>query len=506
MTIRSDRAASAARPSDTPRRVSDLIVPSDRLAFVKDGDRWTRARLAAEAARLAAGLARIGVQAGDRVALHLRNGPEIAIGYLACFRLGAIAAPLNLRFKTPEIEDMLRRLQPAAYIGQADLYRLVAPIGTEILGAAARYVVGEPEDGLAQPWTLLHRDRPASLADPDPDLPAVLLSTSGTTGQPKLVAHSQATLATIAARLGSERFRPGDVLAFFLPMVHASGLFMFLGTQVADASAVMLDANDPDGILDAIESYRCTHLAAMPTMAKLLMDGQRQYPRDVSSLRFCATGGDVCLPGQQEEFPSLFGVPLANVWASTEAASSFTRVARMGSVSRPLPGVEIRLVDADDRPVERGEPGEMLLRGPHVALGYWTGPGEWGGITDGWYRSGDIMREDENGNFWFVSRAKDLIVRSGSNISPVEVEQVLATHPAVRDAAVVGVPDPLLGQKVVGFVQLAEDAGPEQLDGILQAASLRLADYKLPERLLPVASIPRNGLGKIDRAWLARMA
>jgi long-chain acyl-CoA synthetase len=498
--------AAAGQP-DTRHLLNDLIVPSERLAFVKDGDRWTQARLTAEAARLAAGLAGIGVQAGDRIALHLRNGPEIALAYLACFQLGAIAAPLNLRFKTAELEDVLRRLRPAAYIGHAELYRLVSPIGTEILGAAVRYVVGEPEDGLARRWTLLHRHQTMSvLADPDPDEPALLLSTSGSTGQPKLVAHSQATLASIATRLTSLNVQAGDVVAFFMPMVHASGLVTFLTSLLAGASLVMLDANDPDGILDAVEAHSCTYLAGLPTMLAHLMSCQRHRPRNMSSLRVCRSGGDVPLPGQQEKFPSLFGVPLRNFWASTEGAGSFTYGLRPGAVSRPIPGVEIRLVDADDRPVARGAPGEMLLRGPHIALGYWTGPGEWGGFTDGWYRTGDIMREDEEGNFWFISRAKDLIVRGGSNISPVEVEQVLASHPGVRDAAVAGVPDPLLGQKVVGFVQLAEGVGAERLEEILHAASLRLADYKLPERLLAVASIPRNGLGKIDRAQLARIA
>jgi long-chain acyl-CoA synthetase len=173
----------AARQPNARHLLNDFIMPSERLAFVKDGDRWTYARLTVEAARLATGLTQTGVQDGDRIALHLRNGPEIALAYLACFQLGAIAAPLNLRFKTAELEDMLRRLRPAAYIGHADLYRLVSPIGIETLGSAARYVVGEPEDGLARRWTLLHRHQTMSvLADPDPDEPALLLSTSGSTG------------------------------------------------------------------------------------------------------------------------------------------------------------------------------------------------------------------------------------------------------------------------------------------------------------------------------------
>ncbi|HUC17960.1 MAG TPA: class I adenylate-forming enzyme family protein [Acetobacteraceae bacterium] len=484
-----------------------MISPSERLAFVKDGDRWTRARLAREVDRLAAGLKAMGVGIGDRVALHLRNGPEIAVAYFACFRIGAIAAPLNLRFKTAELDDMLRRILPSVYIGHAELYRLVAPIETAVLGAASRYVVGEPEDGMAQSWTALHRD-PAGMVfeEPDPNALALLLSTSGTTGKPKLVTHSHATMICKATMFVNGEIQEGDINAFFLPMVHGSGITFLLSDLLAGASLVMLDANDPDGILDAVETHRCTHVISTPTGFAHLMECQRRRPRDVSPLRICLTGGDVCPSSLQEVFPYHFGLPLRTFWASTEGGSSFTYGLQPGPVSRPLAGVEIRLVDAEDRPVPRGESGEMMLRGPHIALGYWNGPGKLERFPDGWYRTGDLMREDEDGNFWFVARAKDLIVRGGSNISPVEVEQILADHPDVRDAGVVGVPDPVLGQRVVGFVQLAEGVDADRLEDILRRASARLADYKMPERLIAVTSIPRNGLGKIDRTELARMA
>ena len=495
-----------AQRSTALRSLMDAAAPEDSVAIIKDGERWTKMRLAREADRLAAGLANAGVRPGDRVALHLRNGPEMAVAYFACFRLGAIAAPLNLRFKTRELDATLRRLRPALYIGHVDLYRLVASVGTEILPAGARYVVGEPEDTHARRWTSLHRD-PGSVAlnDPDESLPAVLLSTSGTTGQPKLVAHSQATLVRGLLGCANLNLRQGDVFAFFLPMVHGSGLYSFLAGLMAGATLVMLDAADPDSILDAIEAHHCTYFVALPTMAAALMDRQQVRPRDTRSLRFCLTGGDVCLPGQQEAFPELFGVPLHSFWASSEGLGSLTYTHRNGPFSRQVPGVEIRLVDGDDRIVRRGEPGEMVVRGPHVALGYWTAPGEWDGFENGWYRTGDVMCEEADGEFRFVARAKHLIVRGGSNISPVEVEQILASHPSVADAAVIGVPDPRFGQSVIGFVQLAKAEGRIGPDEILRFASDHLADYKMPERLLAVPAIPRNALGKIDRVELSKL-
>jgi long-chain acyl-CoA synthetase len=168
-----------------------------------------------------------------------------------------------------------------------------------------------------------------------------------------------------------------------------------------------------------------------------------------------------------------------------------------------VPGAQVRLVDDNQMPVPRGEVGELLVRGPHVTMGYWIAPG-W--ITDapkeGWFHTGDLMRLDEKGDPWFVSRKKELIIHGGSKISPVEVERVLMAHSAVRDAAVVGVPDRDLGQRVAGFVQLADSAQSVDLADILVFATERLADYKVPETLEIVDKIPRNTLGKIDRQLL----
>jgi long-chain acyl-CoA synthetase len=166
----------------------------------------------------------------------------------------------------------------------------------------------------------------------------------------------------------------------------------------------------------------------------------------------------------------------------------------------------VRLVDDNDVPVAVGELGELLVRGPHVSIGYWAGPGLiQDAPVDGWFHTGDLMRQDEKGNLWFISRKKHLIIRGGSNISPIEVERVLLTHPAVRDAAVLGVPDPELGQRVAGFVQLRAGAQSTDPDEILLHVSGQLADYKVSERLQIVQEIPRNATGKVDRQLLLKL-
>src|ERR1700677_282340 len=238
-----------------------------------------------------------------------------------------------------------------------------------------------------------------------------------------------------------------------------------------------------------------------------LVHHQRACRRNVDSLRTCLVGGDVCPPQLQDQFSAVFGIPLRSLWAATEACGSLTYGLQPGPVSRVVPGAQVRLVDDHHVLVPRGEVGELVVRGPHVTIGYWAGPGQ---IKDppkeGWFHTGDLMRQDEKGDLWFVSRKKQLIIRGGSNISPVEVERVLMDHPAVSDAAVVGVPDPVLGQRVAGFVQLADSAQSVDRNEILAFAAERLADYRVPETLEIVGEIPRNTIGKINRLLLTMIA
>jgi long-chain acyl-CoA synthetase len=212
----------------------------------------------------------------------------------------------------------------------------------------------------------------------------------------------------------------------------------------------------------------------------------------------------VCPIQLQVEFEAAFGAPLRNIWAATEVVGALTEGLRPGPVSRIAPGAQIRLVDDEGRDVPRGEVGEFLVRGPNVTVGYWAGPDRIDDATcDGWYRSGDLMRRGDGDELWFVGRKKDIIIRGGSNISPLEVERVLLSHPLVRDAAVFGVPDPVLGQRVAAIVQLSGGVSDGALGDILRDTRQKLADYKAPERLLAVDAVPRNSLGKVDRSAAA---
>jgi acyl-CoA synthetase (AMP-forming)/AMP-acid ligase II len=432
------------------------------------------------------------------------NRPEMAVALYACFRVGAIACPTNTRFKTAELREIFQRLQPALYLGEEQLHSRVETIEPEILAAEKRFVTG-PSGAYkgAMPWSALLVDglgnRPLP-PEPDQDAPAILLTTSGTTGRPKFVTHTPATLAAIVEAYAHFDFDAAQTVLNACPMVHAAGLFTLLASVRFGAAMVMVKRFDPDAVLDQIELHGCAWMLGLPFMYDALLERQRKRPRKVGSLRHCTCIGDVCPIQLQVDFEATFGTPLRNNWATTEAVGSQSPGLRSGPVSRIAPGAQIRLVDDAGRDVPRGEVGEFLVRGPYVTVGYWVGPNRIDAATrDGWFHSGDLMRQGEGDELWFMGRKKDIIIRGGSNISPVEVERVLLSHPLVQDAAVFGVPDPVLGQRVAAVVQLSSGASDAALGAILRDTQRQLADYKVPEQLLAVDAVPRNSLGKVDR-------
>ncbi len=484
----------------------DAAYRPDSIVFIQDNDCWTYQRFTNEINRLARGLLARGICKGDRIALHMRNVPELAIAYFACFRIGVIAAPLNTRLKTAELKPILSRLKPLLYIGQTDLYGEVEDIDDSILSPLSRYVVGRlPHGTLTRPWSELLADSSdaAGLPEPSLDVPAVLLGTSGTTGQSKFVTHTLATISAAAQLCGQSALGGGDVMIVATPMAHASGFFLFLASIWQGAQIVLLERFDADATVDAIELHQATWFGGLPFMLAECLECQRRKVRDVSSLKTCVVGGDVCAPRVQKDFENHFGTPLYSFWGATEVVGSLTFVSKTGPVTKPVKGAEVRLCNKDGKAVALGGIGELQIRGPTVAIGYWESPDVIRDVTtDGWYHTGDLMREDEDGELWFVSRKRDIIVRGGSNISPVEVERALATHPAVKDVGVAGIPDDLFGQRIVGFVELTKTASGIRPDDILANARRLIADYKLPERLEIVPRVPRNSLGKIDRDGL----
>jgi long-chain acyl-CoA synthetase len=481
-------------------------------AFVFHEEVWTYERLAVEAESLARGLAVRGVGPGDCVALHMMNRPEMIVAYYACFQLGAIVAPLRTAFKFAELVPILQRLKPALYLGEMSLYDNVAPVDASILAPGKRFVVnGTFEDHGVQPWEALFdaTGNESLLVPPASYKPAVLIITSGTTGQPKFVVHTPATLSETTDLLVSNwGLSDDDVMIEPLPMAHMSGIITFLSFIQFGVPFVLLESFDADTVLDTIERHRCTWLLGFPAQYAALLECQRDRPRNLTSLRICLTGADVCPIDLQERVTSTFRAPLYNVWGATETVGSLTFGLQTGPVVRIVKGALIRLIDENGAEVADGEIGELLIRGANVFDGYWNDPQATAtSLKAGWYHTGDLMRRGEGDELWFVSRKKDIIIHGGTNISPVEVEQALvACHPAVEEAAVVGIPDVVLGQRVFGFVKLAAGTNDTIVSEILGNVARRLASYKVPEGLRVLDQLPRNALSKVDRNMLQAMA
>src|SRR3984957_7406243 len=345
----------------------------DGTAFIYDDVVWTYHDLLTGAERLSRAFLAQGVRPGDRVVLHMPNRPEMAIALYACFRIGAIACPTNQRFKTAELREVFQRLQPALYLGEEQLYSYVETIEPEILAKEKRFVTG-PSGAYrgALPWWILLigsvGPRPMPL-ESDKDAPAVLLTTSGTTGAPKFVTHTPATLSATMDALAHPDFDAAQTVLNACPMVHGTGLFTFLLSVHCGAPMVMVERFDPDAVLDRIELHGCTWILGLPFMYDALLEHQRKQPRQVSSLRHCRCGGDVCPTQLQVEFEATFGAPLRNIWGATEVVGVLREGLQPGPVTRIAPGAQIRLVDDEGRNVPRGEVGEFLVRGPCVAVG-----------------------------------------------------------------------------------------------------------------------------------------
>jgi long-chain acyl-CoA synthetase len=481
----------------------------ESTAFTFQEDVWTYHRLADESERVARGFAASGVKAGDRVVLHMMNRPEMLVAYYACFRLGAIAAPLRTAFKFAELAPMLQRLQPVLYVGESALYPNVAAVDAAILPRETRFLVDNVDQAqTVQLWEALKQAPHSDLPTPASHEPAVLINTSGSTGQPKLITHTQDTIAATTELLRKHfELTDDDVIVSPLQLAHGSGLFCSLTFIQFGVPFVMLQTADADGVLDSIERYRATWMLGFPYQYAGLLEAQQAKPRDVSSLRICLTGADVCPIDLQKRATSALGAPLYNIWGATEVAGQLTYGLQPGPVLRIGEKDQVRLVDEDGVDVAHGEVGELLIRGANVFVGYWNDPAATAqSLKDGWYYTGDLVRRGEGDELWFVSRKKDIIIRGGTNISPAEVEEALcACHPAVEAAGAVGKPDPVLGQRVFGFVKLAPGAKQGVVAEILKNVAGRLASYKIPEGLRVIDALPRNALGKIDRRALERM-
>jgi long-chain acyl-CoA synthetase len=437
-----------------------------------------------------------GLRPGDRVALHWSNSIELVQLLFALFKAGLIVVTVNLRLKAPEIAYILEHSQARLCFSEPALAPLARQAGSScpIRSELPRLGAARAEAGL-----------PAAV---DLDDPAIVLYTSGTTARPKGVTHSHRSLFHTVRIMAREMSGPDEVALTTTQMMHAAALNMVVLPALSlGASAVLLASLDADIILDAIERFRCSYAVFLPTLQSVI-ERQAQQSRQVSSLRRALVGGDTISAALQERFEKFFGTKLREAYGMTEAVPMTLNpktAIRTGSTGLGVEGFELRIVDLSGRDVAEDETGEILVRGPAVCIGYWNDlETTQTAMADGWLRTGDLARRDAGGYYWFQGRKKEIIIRAGSNISPQEVEAALCRHPAVLEAGVIGMTDPVYGEIVAACLVLRENCSVDARQ-LRESAAQYLADYKLPERIVFLEELPKGTTGKVQRRALKEM-
>lgn len=477
-----------------------------KIAIAFNQQSWTYTEFDRLTDNIGRSILAAGVEPGDRVAFHLQNGPELAMGYIGCLKAGCILVPINTRLKGREIDYILRQSGSAFYIGQPDLYAGITATCPALSGLHGRYLTEEATSGISSFGDLLgipaHAESLPAIA---PDQVAAIMYTSGTTARPKGVVHTHESLVQTARAMRQMNLDGDQVVLVMSSMAHMVAFAMvFLSALQNGATTVITRPFEFLSSLDAIARWNCTYLFGLPVMFKLLLETQLSAPRNVSSCRFCLCGGDSVPPALQEAFQRSFP-PICEAYGATEIAPmSWNRPSdiRVGSIGRPGDEIVFWLADSRGGDVEPGQVGEINVRGPHLTKEYWQDADATSAAFDrGWFRTGDLGCQDADGYYWFAGRKKEIIIRGGSNISPQEVEAVLQEHPCVAEVAVVGRPHPIWGEAVVAHVVLRPGQRLEEAE-LIAFARERLAEYKLPETVVFRSDLPKGPTGKLERRAL----
>ena len=509
----------ARAATETPDRVA--------LVDVGSGRRVTWAELDAEVDRLARGFDAMGLVAGYRVVIALANRAEFVSAYLGTLRAGLVAVPVNPRSATGELVRMLADCGARVVVAEAStvttVRQAVAGLEDALTGAAEELRRSTPVprvvvvDGPTVPGELRWTDLLTDSGSPapgtaDPERLAVLLYTSGTSGRPRaaMLSH-RALLANIeqAARVDPPLLTGDDVVLGVLPLFHVYGLNAVLGQVLRQrARLVLVDGFDMDDSLTVIEDEGVTVLPVAPPVFAY-WQAVPDLGERLRGVRLVMSGSAPLSPTLVRSFTERTGIPVHEGYGLTEAAPVVTstlcsRHAEPGSVGAALPGIELRLVDDAGRAPEDGDAGEIHVRGANLFSGWWP-DGADGPDADGWYATGDVGFLDQDGDLFLVDRLKELIIVSGFNVYPTEVEDVLAEVDGVAEAAVIGTEHPLTGEAVVAYVKPVPGSSydPDELaDRVREHCALRLARFKQPTEVHVVEQLPHTVTGKVAKGRL----
>lgn len=456
---------------------------------------------------------RAGVRSGDRIAVMAMNRAEVLEALFAAAKLTAILVPLNYRLTQPELQYILEDCEPRALLFENEFRGVVRLLARQV--AIDHFItLDETGDGAADYLSYdralaSSTDAPVEVERFDGEMPAIIIYTSGTTGRPKgaLLSHRMLMWNSINTNIGWDLVS-SDVTTVHAPLFHTGGLnVLTLPLMHIGGTVVILRKFDPAETLEAIEKHRCTIFFGVPTMFQMMMDSPRFQEIDFSSMRFLISGGAPC-PVPLIEAYQRRGVAFTQGFGLTEVGPNCFRlgledaVSKAGSIGFPSFHSEARIVDDEGRAVPRGAVGELLLKGQHVCSGYWrNSEATSAAISGGWFYTGDLARQDEEGYYYIVGRAKDMIISGGENIYPAEVESVLHGHPAIASAALIGISDDKWGEMPVAVIIPRTDRVLTP-DEVIEFCSGKLARYKIPKQVYFVTEFPLSASGKVVKRIL----
>ncbi|MDR7391702.1 MAG: long-chain fatty acid--CoA ligase [Armatimonadota bacterium] len=523
------------RVDDIVRRAASTY--GSRAALVFFGRRISFAELDRLVDRFAAGLQRLGVGRGTAVSLHLPNCPQFVVAYYGILRAGGVVVPHNPLYTEPEVAHQLLDSgaevavtltlfypRVAAAARQARVREVVFTALHEFMGPVARLVYPlkarregqwvdvRPEPGV-RPFGELLREGAPQPVPVSPEDPAAYLYTGGTTGVPKaaVLTHRNLVANLLQAASWDPQLRPGQEVALAaLPLFHSYGMTSVLNFSMwLGATVVLVPRFDPKLVLDAVRRHRPTLFHGVPTMYIALLNTPELKRVSFRSVR-AGISGAMGLPREvQRQWEAVTGGRLVEGYGLTEASpvthcNPLYGVRKEGSIGIPVPDTDARVVDPETgAPLPPGEVGELEVRGPQVMRGYLNRPDETAQVLhDGWLRTGDMARMDEDGFFYIVDRKKEMINVGGLKVFPREVEEVLYRHPAVREAAAIGVPDPVRGEVVKAFVALKEGQHATEHE-LVEFCRQHLAPHKVPRAVEVRPQLPKTLIGKVLRRALA---
>ncbi len=497
----------------------------DRVALYFEDKRIPYKALLAQVNKLGSALKKLGIEVADRVALRLPNIPPAIVANFAVLKIGGVILPTSALFSRAEIAHVLNNAEVKAVIVAAALLEELEKAKPELKTVKHIIVVGGEADEIKKKGYLPYQellDSGEPTCDPvrrDRLDISVLLFTSGTTGLPKGTAHFLEEALIVPDGFGKYcwRLTEDDVLLSAAPLAMAAGYSAAATIPYRFGAALsLLPRFTPEGMFETIQNHKVTVLSALPTAYRKLLqvpDAEKRY--NLSSLKLCTGGGESLTAQTYLDWKAKFGHEIFEGLGTTEMmfvfiSSAATRKVKPGSIGPAIPGYELRVVNEDGKDCKPGETGQLWARGPTGTI-YWRDPEKQrSSVREGWCRAGDMVSMDEDGYIWFLAREDDLIKSSGYRIGPEEIEDVLMTHPAVADAGVVGVPDPVMGQKTKVFVALKP--GQQRSEGLkaelIEFCKGKIAVYKLPREVEFVDQMPRApgpggpGTGKLLRRLL----